>query len=303
MQRETPITKALARVLMAAAWTQGSLQESEADALKDLLFQLPALNESDWEELQELLDKPVSSRRAERYQREFSALLAGEGALTFAAYAVERVTGTGSGAGAPPEAKTVEQIRTCIGQSGDDALLCMYQLIEEPLHERRQADEHEQLHRLSETQTFLDERMGGILAGDWPQPLSPEELRRLSLAGILLSFVIHADERIDENEILTAEKYLCEAWGLTEEKAQFVVQVSLSDRIEGIDLMRVCRWFYEATSEEERIGFLEVLFDVGIADGALDDREIDIIMLIAADLRFDQHHFQAALERVLAANS
>ncbi|QYY35148.1 TerB family tellurite resistance protein [Ruficoccus sp. ZRK36] len=298
MQRETPIAKALARVFIAAAWTQGSLQESETDALKDLLFQLPSLSESDWDELEELLEKPVSAKRAESFQRKLIKLLDSEDAMTFAAYALERVTGEGA-AGEPPLASTLASLQECIDRVGDEALLCMYGLIQKPLQERLKAGDDEQLRRLGEAQVFLESRMGNLRAGEHGRAIDPEELRRLSLAGILLFFVIQADGKVDENEILTAEKYLCTAWGLSEPKAQFVVQVSLSDKIEDLDLIRVCRWFYEVTTEEERIGFLDVLFDVGTADGELDAEEIDIIMRIAADLRFDQQHFQAALERGL----
>ncbi len=297
MHRETPIAKALARVLIAAAWTKGTLPEPEADALKDLLFQLPALHKSDWEELQELLDHPVSPQLGESFQRAFSALITDEKTLTFVAYAVGRVNGKGKGAGEPPNPALVANLKECVGKCGQDAMLSMYGLIEPALQQRLRADD-EKLRRLSETEVFLDERVGGLQAGDWGQPLNAEELRRLSLAGILLSFVIHADEKVDENEILTAENYLREEWSLSEEKAQFVVQVSLSDRLEGIDLMRICRWFYEATEETERMAFLDILFDVGMADGSLDHTEIDIIMRIAADLKVDQQHFQSALERV-----
>ncbi|MBC2594010.1 TerB family tellurite resistance protein [Ruficoccus amylovorans] len=298
MLRETSIAKALARVFIAAAWTRGTLPEAETDALKDLLYQLPALHKSDWEELQELLENPVSPRQAEYFQRELSALLGDEDQAIFAAYAIERVTGTGNGAGTPPSPAVLAQLNHCLGKCGQDSLLCMYRLIEDSLLKRRQTDITEDLRRLSQTQAWLEGRVGGLMAGKWEQPPAPEELCRLSLAGILLSQIIYADGRVDEREVLTVEQYLCEEWGLSEEKAQFVVQISLSDRVENIDLMRVCRWFYEATEKAERIGFLNVLFDVAMADGVLDETEIDIIMRLAADLRFEQYHFQAALERV-----
>jgi hypothetical protein len=57
------VIKALAKVMIAAAWSDGSITVDEVNSLKDLLFQLP-MTASDWAELDIYLDAPVGEASA-----------------------------------------------------------------------------------------------------------------------------------------------------------------------------------------------------------------------------------------------
>jgi len=125
------------------------------------------------------------------------------------------------------------------------------------------------------------------------------EMRKLCLAGILMARVIGADGVLEDKEVAQTVRYLEEKWKLSTEEAHFVIIVSLSGKVEELDLIRVCRHFYEFTSELERIQFLDVLFQVGMEDGKLMDDEIDEVINIAANLKLEQDHFQTAFNRIV----
>jgi len=45
------VIKAIAKVMIAAAWVDGEITNDEINSLKDLLFRLPDMTASDWAEL------------------------------------------------------------------------------------------------------------------------------------------------------------------------------------------------------------------------------------------------------------
>ncbi len=57
---------ALAKVMIAAAWADGSVSHEELNSLKDLLFQLPEMTASDWAELDIYIESPVGDAERAR---------------------------------------------------------------------------------------------------------------------------------------------------------------------------------------------------------------------------------------------
>jgi hypothetical protein len=56
----------LSKVMIAAAWTDGSITNEEINSLKDLLFHLPGMTAHDWAELEIYLETPVGPEERAR---------------------------------------------------------------------------------------------------------------------------------------------------------------------------------------------------------------------------------------------
>ena len=56
----------LAKVIIAAAWADGSVSHDEINCLKDLLFRIPDLNARDWATLEIYIDSPIEPEERER---------------------------------------------------------------------------------------------------------------------------------------------------------------------------------------------------------------------------------------------
>ena len=56
----------LGKVLIAAAWADGTITEEEVNSLKDLLWRLPAVRAREWDELDIYLDSPIDAPERER---------------------------------------------------------------------------------------------------------------------------------------------------------------------------------------------------------------------------------------------
>ncbi|MGW8227000.1 MAG: tellurite resistance TerB family protein, partial [Anaerolineales bacterium] len=72
---KTDAIKALAKVMIAAAWADGEISIEEMNSLKDLLFQLPEMTASDWAELDIYIETPVGDAERTRLVADLQASL------------------------------------------------------------------------------------------------------------------------------------------------------------------------------------------------------------------------------------
>ena len=65
MQKTDTLTFKLAKLMIAISWADGKIDNSEINALKDLLFSLPELDAREWAELEMYMDSHVSESERE----------------------------------------------------------------------------------------------------------------------------------------------------------------------------------------------------------------------------------------------
>ena len=81
------------------------------------------------------------------------------------------------------------------------------------------------------------------------------------------------------------------AFDLEREAAGFVAEVAVSTVSKDLDYYRLSREFFQATSAEERVRFLDVLFAVAAADGILSHEEMEDIRQVAIELKLTHEQF------------
>ena len=118
-----------------------------------------------------------------------------------------------------------------------------------------------------------------------------EELRKLSLAGGLLAKVAHTDRQVDDREYEAVVAALQNFWGVDGKTAVFIAEVALMTVTNALDPYRMMRQFAQATSRNERVRFLDVLFAVAAADGSVGYEETEQIRLLAQGLNLTHPEF------------
>ncbi|MEO0796920.1 MAG: TerB family tellurite resistance protein [Verrucomicrobiota bacterium] len=295
---DSSLSLALAKVVAVAAWADGVVQPEERDCLKDLLYQLPELHRKDWRKVEDLLDHEISPEARRYYLAELADQLTDGSSTQFALYALERMI-QADGVVTYEEYRLLEEFLDQIRERSAHALPLVSRILDRPIRRRLQAAGH------SECDFAPVDEVVQNRVEDWKVGMvglehrSDHELRRLCLAGILIARVIHADGKIDERELATAIDFLTRCWHLKREQAEFVMIVSLSDEFSVLDALRISRWLFEVTDLRERRIFLELLFELAAVDSKIDQREIDEIMQICANLRLEHLDFQRGLERIV----
>jgi len=124
-----------------------------------------------------------------------------------------------------------------------------------------------------------------------PTQISENELRRLSLAGGLMARVAYVDREVTQAEnqviLLALQKY----WGISQVEAAVVVEMAASEVSRGLDYYRLTRQFFEVTTEDERVHFLDALFAVAAGDRMASFDEIEEIRTIANGLLLSHKQF------------
>lgn len=80
-------------------------------------------------------------------------------------------------------------------------------------------------------------------------------------------------------------------WDVSEVEATLVVEVAVSEISKSLDYYRLSREFFESTSFDERMRFLDVLFAVAAGDGHASYEETEEIRTIAMGLKFTHKQF------------
>jgi len=131
-----------------------------------------------------------------------------------------------------------------------------------------------------------------------PAPLPAEEAR-LALAALLVR-VARSDGTYSASEIARIDRLLAARHGLTPLGAATLRVEAEALESEAPDTVRFTRALKDAVAHEDRIGLVESLWSVALADGARDDHEDRVMRLVVNLLGISDRDSALARQRVEA---
>jgi uncharacterized tellurite resistance protein B-like protein len=295
---DNTVILSLAKVLVAAAWADGQISNEEINSLKDLTFHLPGMTAANWAQIEIYLDSPVSEAERMRLVAELEEQLKSQVDKDMALHALDALLQSDGSAG-EGEQKAVEQIKADIL----NAKVSSWSLFSRGRAARRGQAASSGPNRellmddFVNNKIFYDLKMALAAEGESSR-YSDDDLRKLCLAGGLLARVAYTDMQVSdqENQAIIAE--LQDHWGLTPVEAGAVAKSAEANIAADMDYYRLTRSFFEATDEQERVNFLDVLFGVTTSDGKASYEEIEEVRTIANGLLLTHQQFIAAKLKV-----
>ncbi len=290
----------LGKVLIAAAWADGEIAQAEKNSLKDLLFRLPEVSGREWKTLEIYLDHPVEEEERRRLVQVLMGEIASPAEKALALKVIDEIA-EADGVVTDEEQAVVGEIRAAIESVSASPLNALPRLVRVLIGRRSDAVEQSG-NREDQLEDFIHNKIFYTVSrrlGEEGLELKLPDLeqRRLCLAGGQMARVAHVDKVVTEEERATMVEALRGEWGLSREAAEFVTEVAVSEVIGGLDPFRLNREFYEATTRDERIRFLDVLFSVAAADGEISHAETEEIRAICVDLKLEHRVFIGAKVR------
>jgi uncharacterized tellurite resistance protein B-like protein len=291
---QSRLIMALAKVIIAAAWADGKISNEEINSLKDLLFRLPDMTARDWAELDIYTESPVDEKERARLVAELQDALGSRADKALAMSALEDVL-RADGAISQEEEAVLEQIEDALQDVNVSIFGKLGRLVSGPVNRRIDGFES-----APNREIHIDDFMKNKIFYNVQRRLeesdnaghAPEKvLRKLSLAGGLMARVAYVDRDVNPAEVEHMVAALQRHWGIPEQEAQLVAEVAISEIAKNLDYYRLSREFFEATSEEERLQFLDVLFDVAAGDGFAAHKEIEEIRTISKMLKLTHRQF------------
>ncbi len=284
----------LGKLLIAAAWADGTLSITEINGLKELLFQLPDISGEEWMELELYMASPVGE---DERQRLLDRVLGQMGSAKDKELALETIAKL-----MPPGAsendqqmEVVKQLREDLEQGSGGFMDHLRRPFRRILNLRGQqySEEHDRESRLEDFikntiyfQVTMELRDRGITFD-----LPDGEIRKLCLAAGLMARVASVDHVISSEETKVMGEVLQRHWMLTEEQAQLVAEISHHRIFRGLDSVRLVKRFKELTTRTEREEFLHCLFEVANAADQTSFEEIEEIRSITKGMDLTHQDF------------
>lgn len=290
---KTNVIMALAKVLIAAAWADGSINNDEMNSLKDLLFQLPEMTASDWAELDIYIETPVGEAERDRLVAELQESLASSQEKSMALTMIDELV-SADGEVSDEELAAAEEIKSSIREANVGVFGGMGKFLGNSMNRRSQA-----IDNAPNRELYLDDYVKNKVFYDVSRRLELEdtdidiperELRRLSLAGGLMARVAYVDHEVQDGEFDAMVAAIQNNWSLSDIEAALVAESAVSAITKGLDYFRMSRRFFESTTEDERVHFMDALFAVADGHGGVSYEEIEEIRTIATVLKL--HHSQ-----------
>ena len=286
--------KTIAKVMIAAAWADGSVSPEEINSLKDLLFQLPDMTASDWSELDIYIETPVGEAERIRLEGELLVQLKTPEDKALAIAALNEVV-SADGRVSDSERAVLEEIKPMI-ESADVAILGPLSRLMRGSIKRRSQEAANAPNREVYLEDFTHNKIFYLVSRRLElesEDISVSEpvLRKLSLAGGLMAHVAYVDQEVTEAEFDAMADILEAKWGASTVEAALVAEVAVSETSQGLDIYRLSREFFETTTSEQRVQFLDVLFAVADGDGRVSYEETEEIRLIAKMLKLTHRQF------------
>jgi uncharacterized tellurite resistance protein B-like protein len=281
---------ALGKVIIAAAWADGTIADDEVNSLKELIWRLPEVNARRWNELEIYLDSPVEAAERERLVAELRDLTTSAEQRNLALQTLDNMINA-DGAVTDAERAIVAEIKGAL-ETADVGLWGSFSRL---LIGRRAQATAVAPNREAYLDDFVRNRVyfqmkQRLAAGNVAWEIPDAELRRLGLAGGLLALIGRVQAGVDGDERAAMVVTLQSAWSLPVESAEFVVEVALAGG-EKLDLFQLTRELAEVTTPEERQRLLAALFAVAAADGQASFEETEQIRLIAQGFKLSHQEF------------
>jgi uncharacterized tellurite resistance protein B-like protein len=130
------------------------------------------------------------------------------------------------------------------------------------------------------------------------QKVNSRTLQKACAEFTLISRVAQADSNLHEDEKDVILDILSVNMDITHEQIRLILNIALDLSTEIFNTKKIVANYIELTSESERKTFLEILFEVIIADGVVHPCEKDILYDIASNLGVHNDLIKTGLQRM-----
>ena len=278
---------ALLKVLIAAAWADNRLSQSEINYLK-ALAQRFNLSDADWLELQPHLEDAPSQVEVDTLFRDLLSRIATPIGRNQVVRHIEEILNADDKLTAA-EHDFLEQYTLVLKEASTVELLVgrMKGLFQKP--PARAALDLDEFIR-NKILFKLRRRLG-------TEEVTPE-MYRLCLLGGLMGIVAQADGEFDLREMEEIRRQIQAKGGFEPEALDVLMSIIEEESVRGLDRARLINEYTAKIGFDARVELLDLLFTVAAADGALTHPELEELRGISAAMNLSHRQYIDAKLRV-----
>ncbi len=291
----------LGKVIIAAAWADGTVTQDEINSLKDLTFKLPELTTHQWAELEIYIETPVDEAERGRLINNLKKVISTPADRALAVQTLDDMVNA-DGTVTAGEQKVVDEVKAAI-DSADKGIFGKFSNLLDTMFNRRAQALAGAPNREAHFEDYIKNKVyynvqRRLEKGETELDIPDAELRKLCMAGGIMAQIAGINDKITDEEFATIVNALQSAWNLNQEQSTFVTEVALLKESAAFDHLRLAREFVKVCTHEEAIQFLDVLFQIAAADGHASSDEMEQIRKISAELLLSNKQFIEAKKKV-----
>ena len=291
MQKEETLTFKLAKLMIAVSWVDGKIDNSEVNALKELLFSLPELDANEWAELEIYMDSPVDESERELLLENVLASVRSTSEKNRVIQTIEELIAVDGNVS--EEEKTIfNELKTAI-ESRQTGILGLFSQLTGGVIKKKENKGKETVLREQQLEDFIRNKILYDFRQNYPEltRISNEQLKKLSSAAALLGRVAFVNDDFSQKEFETLVSVLISEWNMTEPDANLLAEIVRRRVMERFDYHYLTHSFFEQTTLEERKHFIRCLFQMANASEKTSNVEIEEIRKIANNLKIGHSDF------------
>ena len=271
---------ALLKVLIAAAWADSRLSQSEINYLKTLAKRFN-LSDTEWLELEPHLEDPPSQKDVDALFQDLLARIATPSGRNQVIRHLEEILNADDNISAS-EHDFLEQYTFVLREASTVELLMRRM---KGLFQKRPAPALMDLDEFIRNKIFfkLRRRIG-------TEQITPE-MYRLCLLGGLMGIVAQADGEVDLRELEEIRRHLQSQGKFESEALDTLMGIIEEESVRGLDRARLIAEYTAKIGFEERVELLDLLFAVAAADGGLTHAELEELRGVSAAMNLSHRQY------------
>ena len=292
----------LAKVMIAAAWADGEITEDEKQCLKDLLFHLPdagldagiQMTAQEWEHLEMYMENPIDAAERARLVADLQDAIQHKEEKQIVVDYLEQMA-TADGEMTADERAVIDEIEKAVNDADTGVMNRLNKFLGGAMSRRSSA-----VAKAPNRERYFDDFVKNKIYYEVKQQaekdgrtfnISDAEMRKMGLAGGLMARIAYVDRNVTPDEVQKMADLMANHWGLDEDAAAFVANIAVDSVDYSYDYYRMTREFGTNTTREEKIGFLDVLFNVAVADGRVTFEETEEIRMVCRGINLSHDEF------------
>jgi len=291
---------ALLKVLAAAAWADGRLDNEEVNRIKDRMLAFSP-NPEQLRDVESLLAAPVSYARCEELTRDLLGMLHSKSDRLMVLQEIESLL-SADGVVSNEEREVLESLRGVMDAMTqvDQVLVRMSGVFRKVFGGRKPGAPPGDLALYLKNAAL--QRLDDISGGEWRETIDAESLNHHMLFGAILGTVAAAEGGVSEEEVQRIRLILEDRLGWTPPLLNWAVQSVRESSGGQLDRQGLLSEFNRVADAEERKELLDAAFAVAAADGTVSGRELEELRLISNFLWLSAREFNQIRQQWVGAN-
>jgi uncharacterized tellurite resistance protein B-like protein len=285
------LTFKLAKLMIAVAWIDGTLDIAELNALKSLLLAIPKMTGREWAKLEIFIDSPISEAERKLLMNDMIDAIRNTSDKTLVLETLETLIAI-DGNVTLMEQEFFSELKKAV-ESKRTGFSKLFSNLTGNILRKRTKKEKKALTRENQLEDFVRNKILYDLKRECPtlSQIPESHLKKFCSAAALLGRVANIDDCFSQHEQGAIASVLMSVWGLADSEAKLLTEIVRNRVAEGIDYYYLTRCFYEQTTIKERRRFIKSLFTIANASEQTSLNEIEEIRKIAKLLKVSHADF------------